>query len=1076
MAMHDPEMPSGEAERRALLAAIVRSSDDAIISTNLDGVITSWSRGAERLYGYAADEAIGQPISIIIPEDRADEVGTILEKIRRGERVGHYETVRRTRDGRRVDISRTVSPIEDEEGRVVGASAVGRDITQRKQVERAAARARAETEERLRASESEARVRSEQLETLVRQAPFGVYFVDADLRIRSVNPIAERVFADFPDSAVGQDFAHVLNTIWGPERAEEILGIARHTLETGEAYHDPEFAERRADRDVVEYYDWRLERIPLPDGRHGLVCYFTDITLRVNARLAIAESEQRYRTLFESISEGFCVIEVLFDEDDRPVDYRFIETNPAFERHTGLIDAAGRTAQEMIPGLERRWVELYGRVASTGEPARFVENSEAMGRWFEVEAFRVGAPEDRRVGLLFADITERRRALREFRASERRERERADELAALMDSVPAVVLLAHDREARKLTGSRKAHDVFRIPPDETFSLGAGEPGEPVPFRIFQDGEEVPAGELPVQRAARGELVQGEQFEVRFDDGESVHLFGNAIPLEGGDGEPRGALAALIDITDRERAEQRLRSSAERLRLARAAARLGIHDYEVRTGRIGWDARTRELWGLGPDEPVTYDVWLSGVHADDREAAEAAVRSAIDPDGDGIYFAEYRVVNRKDGITRWVEATGQTTFENGEAVRMVGTVQDVTEEKEARAALEEADRRKDEFLATLAHELRNPLGAIRAATTAMTEAGDDPDILENMTHVIERQSAYLVRLIDDLMDVSRISLGRINLTPEDLDLVAVVRQVVADSALRFHQKGVALEADLPDEPVRIVADRVRITQVVNNLRDNALKFTPPEGQVRIGVERDGERAVIRVEDTGVGMTPEKISEAFEMFTQLEASGTMPGGALGASGLGIGLSLAKTIVDMHEGAIEAKSDGPGRGSEFVVRLPLAATDAAIADDEARPGDEARAAPEADGEAEPPAGLRIVVAEDHRDARDVVTMMLRMKGHEVEPAKDGLEALEMLRSQRPDAALLDIGMPGMDGYQVARAVREEPWGRNMLLVAMTGWGRDSDKARATEAGFDMHLTKPINLRALDELLRSSAGGPAA
>jgi signal transduction histidine kinase len=431
--------------------------------------------------------------------------------------------------------------------------------------------------------------------------------------------------------------------------------------------------------------------------------------------------------------------------------------------------------------------------------------------------------------------------------------------------------------------------------------------------------------------------------------------------------------------------------------------------------------------------------------------------APDPEGDGAYLAEYRVINRRDGITRWIEVTGHTTFSGGKAVRLVGTVQDITEDRRAQEALEEADRRKDEFLATLAHELRNPLSAIRTAMRTAEAADGDPALVDEMTEIIDRQSSHLERLIDDLMDVSRISLGKVKLERKRVDLTGIVRQVLADPLDACETKGVGSSAVVPDRPIMIDADPVRVAQVLNNLRHNACKFTPEGGKVRVTVGRDGEEAVVSVSDTGLGLTPEQASGIFDMFTQFE--GPMGGGT---EGLGIGLSLAKSILELHGGTIEAKSEGPGKGSEFLVRLPLAdpeAQDAEGADEDEDVGQPARQS----------VGQRIVVAEDNSDALYVMAVMLRMKGHEVETAADGAEALEKVRAHRPDVALLDIGMPGLDGYEVARGIRREPWGGEMLLVAMTGWGRDEDKRLAEEAGFDMHLTKPVHVEELEEILRS-------
>jgi diguanylate cyclase (GGDEF)-like protein/PAS domain S-box-containing protein len=258
-------------------------------------------------------------------------------------------------------------------------------------------------------AEDELRYRSEQFHALVEQAPLGVYLVDADFRIVEVNPAARPVFGDIPD-LIGRDYEEVLRILWPRALADEVVRISRRTLATGISHHEPEMSGVRADRGNTEYYDWRLDRIRLPDGTNGLVCYFSDISEQVWARHALAVSENRYRTLFESIDEGFCILQVIFDDDDRPIDYRYVEINPVFERHTGFADALGRTVTELVPDIEPFWFDAYGSVALTGVPRRFVDHAESMGRWFDVYAFRIGEPHERKVAVLFNDITERKRA------------------------------------------------------------------------------------------------------------------------------------------------------------------------------------------------------------------------------------------------------------------------------------------------------------------------------------------------------------------------------------------------------------------------------------------------------------------------------------------------------------------------------------------------------------------------------------------------------------------------------------------------------------------------------------------
>ncbi len=258
-------------------------------------------------------------------------------------------------------------------------------------------------------AEDEVRFRSEQFHALVEQAPIGVYLVDADFRIVEANPAARSIFGDVPD-LIGRDYGEALRALWPKQLADEVVRVARRTLSTGTSHHEPELAAVRTDREHAEYYDCRLDRIRLPDGTNGVVCYFIDISAQVWARHALAVSESRYRTLFESIDEGFCILQVIFDGDDRPVDYRYIEINPAFERHTGLAHALGRTVTELVSDIEPFWFDAYGAVALTGEPKRFVDHAKSMDRWFDVYAFRIGEPDERKVAVLFNDITKRKRA------------------------------------------------------------------------------------------------------------------------------------------------------------------------------------------------------------------------------------------------------------------------------------------------------------------------------------------------------------------------------------------------------------------------------------------------------------------------------------------------------------------------------------------------------------------------------------------------------------------------------------------------------------------------------------------
>jgi len=366
------------------------------------------------------------------------------------------------------------------------------------------------------------------------------------------------------------------------------------------------------------------------------------------------------------------------------------------------------------------------------------------------------------------------------------------------------------------------------------------------------------------------------------------------------------------------------------------------------------------------------------------------------------------------------------------------------------ALKDADRRKDEFLAVLAHELRNPLAPVRNAIEILRATPAPTPQLQWTQDVIDRQVRQLSRLVDDLLDVSRITSGKIELRKERVELGDAVRIALESSRPLIERGGHELSVQLPSEPIRLEADLARLAQVLSNLLNNAAKYTRPGGHIWVSAERLGSSAAIRVRDNGIGITPTMLTRIFEMFTQLPGSGVHSQG-----GLGIGLTLVRRLVELHGGSVEARSEGIGKGSEFVVTLPLAGVESANDVQPATPGAERDARPR-----------RILVVDDNRDAADSLCMLLKSRGHQIRVAYDGLEAVGAAVAFRPDVVLLDIGLPKLSGYEAARRIREAG-GADALLVAVTGWGQDEDRRRAREAGFDHHLTKPVDPVAISRLI---------
>ncbi|ATB27814.1 hypothetical protein MEBOL_001259 [Melittangium boletus DSM 14713] len=418
--------------------------------------------------------------------------------------------------------------------------------------------------------------------------------------------------------------------------------------------------------------------------------------------------------------------------------------------------------------------------------------------------------------------------------------------------------------------------------------------------------------------------------------------------------------------------------------------------------------------------------------------------------------------RVTGSTLPVAVSASPLLRAGQRVATVLEARDLTEQKRAEASLQEASRRKDEFLAMLAHELRNPLAPVRSALKLLTSHITLDEKGQHALEVIERQTTNLARLVDDLLDVSRITRGRIELRKTIVALPALVDSALQSVQSLLDERRHEVSVTLPRKPLYTFGDAVRLEQIIVNLITNAAKYTDPEGLLRVSLERSGTEAEIRVKDSGIGISPEMLRRVFNLFEQAERGLDRSQG-----GLGIGLTVVKNLVELHGGTIEARSEGTGRGSEFIVRLPLAEAPATTSIP-APAHVPAPAAAEPRESPPPAASRRILVVDDNVDAADTLAELLQTWEHTVWQAHDGLSALKAAEEHHPDVVLLDIGLPGMDGYEVARRLRTGPLGPTLTLVALTGYGQASDRSRAMEAGFDKHFVKPVDIDGLENFLR--------
>jgi two-component system CheB/CheR fusion protein len=647
-------------------------------------------------------------------------------------------------------------------------------------------------------------------------------------------------------------------------------------------------------------------------------------------------------------------------------------------------------------------------------------------------------------------------------AAERVLRESVDRLLFIANSVPA--LLAYvDKDARYSWGNETYRRWFDQPPE---TMAGRHPSEVLGPEAWEKIR--PAAE----RALMGEHVEFES-RVVYTNGPPRDIHASYIPDRDADGDVRGFIALVTDVSEAVRAERALRRSERLLAESQTAAHVGSWEATFVPGErdpaaLWWSDESFRIFGWEPGGgDITYARFMQAIHPDDRETVRATTREGIARGG--RFEKEYRII-LPDGAVRSIHAW--TTVEKnaaGQVTRLLGTCQDVTERLQEAGErdrtlveLKEADRRKDEFLAMLSHELRNPLAPILSAVEILKLV--DPREAETAARyraVIEQQVHLMKRLLDDLLDVARVSQGKIDLRREVLDLGAILTRAIEVSRPLMTEKHQALTVTTRPQAILVDADQTRLVQVFANLLNNAAKYSEHGGRIELdyGIEQD--EAFVRVRDNGVGMTPDLLERAFDLFVQETRSLDRAQG-----GLGIGLTMVRSLLKLHGGTVRAFSDGPGRGTEIIVRLPRVL------------GSVPPAAPRPSAAftvAKTERSLRVLVVDDNVDAARTLGELLRYLGHQVAVASDGPTALAAAATVAPELVLIDIGLPGMDGYALAAALRSAGHGL-AALIAVTGYGRDEDMKRSSEAGFDHHLVKPVDLAALQRitLARARAPGP--
>jgi PAS domain S-box-containing protein len=620
--------------------------------------------------------------------------------------------------------------------------------------------------------------------------------------------------------------------------------------------------------------------------------------------------------------------------------------------------------------------------------------------------------------------------------------DRDEHLRLFIQQAPATIAM-FDREMRYLAASNRWKQDYKIPEDINI-IGRSH------YEVFP---EIPDRWKEVhRRGLAGESISADEDPFERSDGNTQWVKWEMHPWLDIDGHVGGLFIATEDVTERVLAKKALQESRADLNRAQVVGQIGSWRLNVTRNVLTWSDETYRIFGVPKGTPLIYETFLGIVHPEDREYVgmmwEAGLRG--DP-----YDIEHRIV--ADGQVKWVREKAYLEFNDAnELLGGFGIAQDITSRKQAELALEEADRRKDEFLAMLAHELRNPLASIRAAAQVLRLPGSKEPVLERTSGIIEKQVHQLAHLVDDLLDISRICSGKIQLQKEVLDLAEIIREAVETNQPLIEAREHKLNLTLPSKLVHVEGDFTRLVQVVGNLVNNAAKYTGHGGMISVTVKQgDGSpdsknnSVLVQVRDNGRGIDPTSLKSLFDMFYQVNSNLDRS-----ESGLGIGLSLVKSLVEMHGGWVKARSAGLGTGSEFTVCLPCLPEKPLISYVEVSSQEQA---------VDP---QRILLVEDNLDVADSMSLLLTIYGHEVLIAHNGREAVEIARRERPAIVLMDIGLPCMDGYQSCRAMRNAGL-TDTLIVAVTGYGQERDKQKAEESGFDRYLIKPLDPQAITDLL---------
>ncbi len=1017
------------------LEVTLNSIADAVIATDAQARVTLVNHVAEQITGWSQDEAMGRPIAdifnMVSKDTREPITDLVVEALLNGTVQGSHDSLLIARNGNQCNISDSCSPMRDHDGQVIGAVLVFRDVTAENIAQQALV-------------DSNALV-----QTILSTVADAIITFDSRTNlIETVNTAAEKMFGYTSAELIGKRFSAIV-----PELSEDKGSLDYYNATPEERVHGL----------IREVFGLRKDgqqfpmEIAVSEMRLGGQRYFTgvlrNISARKHAEATMLESEDRYRNLFNTIDEGFCTIELIY-ENDKAVDYRFIEVNPSFEKQTGLKNVTGRTILELVPNFDAKWFDIYGNVVATGEPIRVAEEVAAMNRVFDIYACRDQTPNSKKVIVLFTDITERKRSEHALRES--------DERVRLATEATGVGIWEWNLITNTLHWDAQMFRIYGVTPTPDGLVDYNDWSSyiyPADLRIQQEA---------LQKAIRSGSRSIREFRINPLDYDGVRYIRSVETMRtNGRGQIESIVGTHLDITERKRTEDTLRENERHLRAVIDALPVAIYTTDAKGALTHFNQAAVEFSGKTPQ--LGTDHWCISMklwRPDGSPLPHDQCPMALALREDRQILGAEAIAERPDGTRVWFTAHPTPLHDaNGKMIGGINMLIDVTERKrldkvllenniELKKAKNQADKAnlaKSDFLSNMSHELRTPLSAILGFAQLMAGSKTPPTPSQKRSiDQILQAGWYLLDLINEILDLTLIESGKLSFSMEQVSVPVLMQECYTMIEPQAIQRKIALDFRVPEIDVVVKADHTRLKQVLINLLSNAVKYNRERGTVTVTCTENSQGLIrLSVIDTGEGLSTEKVAQLFQPFNRLGKENSA------VEGTGIGLVMTKRLIELMGGQIFVEST-PGKGTTFSIELELIANKQASNITEIERNDIISRQPKNTASKhtllyveDNPANLMLI--EDILAARDDIELL---------SARDGYAGIELARNTLPDLILMDINLPGINGTEALKILAKDPLTSHIPVIALSANAIPRDIEKGLAAGFFRYLTKPIKI----------------